>query len=158
MQKPEIVVAGAVRTPIGKFGGSFVPLSAADLGVAAAEQALARAGVPAEAVEECLFGHGRQAGGGTNTARQVGVRAGLPVSSPAMTVNKACASSMKAIALAHDQITLGRRGVVLIGGTESMSNTPYFLTNARFGYRLGHNEVVDGMYRDGFHCPISRTN
>jgi acetyl-CoA C-acetyltransferase len=125
------------------------------MGVAAAEQALTRAGVPAAAIDECLFGHGRQAGGGTNTARQVGIRAGLPQSVPAMTVNKACASSMKAIALAYDAILLGRNEAALVGGTESMSNTPYLLVDGRFGYRLGHGEVVDGMYRDGFHCPIS---
>ena len=150
-----VFVAGAVRTPIGKFGGGLARLSAADLGTAAATAALERAGVGAADVDEVLFGHGRQAGGGTNTARQVGVRAGVPVASPAMTVNKACASSMKAIALASDAILLGRRRALLVGGTESMSNTPYFLTKARFGYRLGHSEVVDGMYRDGFHCPIS---
>jgi acetyl-CoA C-acetyltransferase len=155
MINTEVVVAGAVRTPIGKFGGSFLPLKAADLGVAAAKEAMRRAGVAPDAIDECLFGHGRQAGGGTNTARQVMVRAGVPVSVPAMTVNKACASSMKAIALAFDSILLGRNAAVLAGGTESMSNTPYFLTDARFGYRLGHSEVVDGMYRDGFHCPLA---
>jgi acetyl-CoA C-acetyltransferase len=155
MQKPEIVVAGAVRTPIGRFGGGLLPLSAADLGTAAAVQALERAGVAPDDVGECLFGHGRQAGGGTNTARQVAIRAGLPHAVPAMTVNKACASSIKTIALAYDSMLLGRNDVALVGGTESMSNTPYLLVDARFGYRLGNSEVVDGMYRDGFHCPVS---
>jgi acetyl-CoA C-acetyltransferase len=155
MMHTEVVVAGAVRTPIGKFGGSFVPLKASDLGVAAAKEAMRRAGVAPDAIDECLFGHGRQAGGGTNTARQVMFRAGVPVTTPAMTVNKACASSMKAIALAFDSIQLGRNQAVLAGGTESMSNTPYFLLDARFGYRLGHSEVVDGMYKDGFQCPIA---
>ncbi len=155
MSAVEVVVAGAVRTPIGRFGGGLIKLSPADLGVAAATEALRRSGVGPEHVQETLFGHGRQAGGGTNTARQVSVRAGVPVSSPAMTVNKACASSLKAVALAHDAIQLGRRDTLLVGGTESMSNTPYFLLNARFGYRLGNSEVVDGMYRDGFQCPIS---
>ena len=102
MMHTEVVVAGAVRTPIGKFGGSFVPLKASDLGVAAAKEAMRRAAVAPDAIDECLFGHGRQAGGGTNTARQVMVRAGVPVAVSAMTVNKACASSMKAIALAFD--------------------------------------------------------
>jgi len=151
----EIVVAGAVRTPIGKFGGSFVPLKASDLGVAAAKEAMRRAGVAAAHVEECLFGHGRQAGGGTNTARQVMVRAGVPVAVPATTINMACASSLKSVALAFDSIRLGRNQAVLAGGTESMSNTPYFLMDARFGYRLGHSEVVDGMYKDGFQCPLA---
>jgi len=155
MANTEVFVAGAVRTPIGRFGGGLAKLTAADLGVHAAQECLRRTGIAPEHIDEVLFGHGRQAGGGTNTARQVTVRAGLPVSVPAMTVNKACASSMKSIALGHDMIQLGRDGVVLAGGTESMSNTPYFLMNARFGYRLGNNEVVDGMYKDGFHCPIS---
>jgi acetyl-CoA C-acetyltransferase len=155
MKNAEVVVAGAVRTPIGKFGGSFVPLKASDLGVAAAKEAMRRAGVAPDAVDECLFGHGRQAGGGTNTARQVMVRAGVPVSVPATTVNMACASSLKSIALAFDSIRLGRNRAVLAGGTESMSNTPYFLMDARFGYRLGHSEVVDGMYKDGFQCPLA---
>jgi len=155
MPTPEVFVAGAVRTPIGRFGGGLVKLSAADLGVAAAKECLARAGVAPDQIDETLFGHGRQAGGGTNTARQVSVRAGIPFSVTAMTVNKACASSMKTIALASDAIHLGRRGVLLTGGTESMSNTPYMLPQARFGYRLGHSKVVDGMYKDGFHCPVS---
>ncbi len=155
MTHVEVVVAGAVRTPIGKFGGSFVPLKASDLGVAAAKEAMRRAGVAPADVDECLFGHGRQAGGGTNTARQVMVRAGVPVSVPATTVNMACASSLKSIALAFDSIRLGRDRAVLAGGTESMSNTPYFLMDARFGYRLGHSEVVDGMYKDGFLCPLA---
>jgi acetyl-CoA C-acetyltransferase len=155
MTNAQVVVAGAVRTPIGKFGGSFVPLKASDLGVAAAKEAMRRAGVAPEAVDECLFGHGRQAGGGTNTARQVMVRAGVPVAVPATTVNMACASSLKSIALAFDSIRLGRNRAVLAGGTESMSNTPYFLLDARFGYRLGHGEVVDGMYKDGFLCPLA---
>ncbi len=155
MNSTEVVVAGAVRTPIGRFGGGLLKMSPADLGVAAATEALRRAGVAPDVIDETLFGHGRQAGGGTNTARQVSVRTGVPVNVPAMTVNKACASSMKTIALAYDAIQLGRGRSLLVGGTESMSNTPYFLTNARFGYRLGHSEVVDGMYRDGFQCPIS---
>src|SRR5262245_20330382 len=155
MTQSEVVVAGAVRTPIGKFGGGLLPLKASGLGVAAAKEAMRRAGVAPDAIDECLFGHGRQAGGGTNTARQVMFRAGVPVTTPAMTVNKACASSLKAIALAFDSIQLGRNRAVLAGGTESMSNTPYFLMDARFGYRLGHGEVVDGMYKDGFLCPLA---
>lgn len=151
----EVVVAGAVRTPIGRFGGGLLKLSAADLGTAAAVEAMKRAGVAPDAIDETLFGHGRQAGGGTNTARQVSIRAGVPNTAPAMTINKACASSVKTIAQAFDMIQLGRDRAALVGGTESMSNTPYLLTNARFGYRLGSSEVVDGMYRDGFQCPIA---
>jgi acetyl-CoA C-acetyltransferase len=150
-----VYLAGAVRTPVGKFGGSLAPLSAPDLGVAAATAALARAGVPKAAVDETIFGHGRQAGQGPSTGRQVSVRAGVPVETPAWTVNMACGSSLKAVLLAHEAIAAGRADVVLAGGIESMSNTPYFLPRARWGYRLGNAEIVDGMYRDGFACPLA---
>jgi acetyl-CoA C-acetyltransferase len=150
-----VLLAGAVRTPIGKFGGSLAALSAPDLGVAAAKAALSRAGVPATAVDETIFGHGRQAGQGPGPARQVSVRAGVPVETPAWTVNMACGSSLKAVMLAQEAIAAGRAAVVLAGGMESMSNTPYLLPRARFGYRLGNAEVVDGMYRDGFLCPLA---
>jgi acetyl-CoA C-acetyltransferase len=149
-----VYVLSAARTPIGKFGGSFAGMSAADLGEIAARAALERSGLPAAAVDETIFGHARQAGGGPNTARQVSHRAGVPDSVPAFTVNKACASSLKAITLAALSIAAGENDVVLAGGTECMSATPYLLTRARFGLRMGHGEVVDGMYRDGFLCPL----
>jgi acetyl-CoA C-acetyltransferase len=144
----------AARTPIGKFGGSFASMSAADLGTAAARAAIERSGLPAAAVDETIFGHARQAGGGPNTARQVSHRAGVPDSVPAYTVNKACASSLKALTLGALSIAAGENDVVLVGGTECMSATPYLLPRARFGQRMGHGEVVDGMYRDGFLCPL----
>ncbi len=150
-----IYLAGAVRTPIGKFGGSLAGLSAPDLGVAAAKEALRRAGVPGTAVSETIFGHGRQAGQGPGTGRQVSVRAGVPVEVPAWTVNMACGSSLKAVVLGQEAIAAGRAEVVLAGGMESMSNTPYYLPRARWGYRLGNDQVVDGMYRDGFHCMLA---
>jgi acetyl-CoA C-acetyltransferase len=149
-----IFLAGAVRTPIGKFGGVLTPLNAVDLGAAAARAALERSGVSPEAVDEVIFGNGRQAGVRPNPARQVGYQAGVPDSTPAYTINKACGSSLKAIMNAYGAIALGDADVVLAGGTESMSNTPYLLMGARWGYRLGHSEVVDGMYRDGFVCPL----
>jgi acetyl-CoA C-acetyltransferase len=149
-----VYVLSAARTPIGKFGGSFSSLSAADLGEVAAKAALARSGLPPAAVDETIFGHARQAGGGPNTARQVSHRAGVPDSVPAYTVNKACASSLKAITLGALSIAAGENDVVLAGGTECMSATPYLLTSARFGLRMGHGEIVDGMYRDGFLCPL----
>jgi acetyl-CoA C-acetyltransferase len=152
----EVVLSGAVRTPIGKFGGSLAGLSAADLGVAAARDALRRSGVPAASVDEAVFGHARQAGQGPSTGRQVSVRSGVPVETPAWTVNMACGSSLKAVILASEAVATGRADVVLAGGVESMSNTPYLLPRARFGYRLGHDEVVDGMYRDGFLCPLAK--
>jgi len=149
-----IVIAGAVRTPIGKFGGGLKSLSAADLGVAAARGALERSGVPANAVGEVIFGNARQAGVRPNVARQISYHAGLGESVPAYTINKACGSSLKAILNAYGAVALGDAEVVLAGGTESMSNTPYLLLDARWGQKLGSSEVVDGMYRDGFLCPL----
>jgi len=149
-----VYVLSAARTPIGKFGGSFASMSAADLGEVAARAAIERSGLPAAAIDETIFGHARQAGGGPNTARQVSHRAGVPDSVPAFTVNKACASSLKALTLGALSIAADENDVVLAGGTECMSATPYLLTRARFGLRMGHGEVVDGMYRDGFLCPL----
>ncbi len=149
-----VFVLAAARTPIGKFGGSFASMSAADLGEVAARAALDRSGLPPAAVDETIFGHARQAGGGPNTARQVSHRAGIPDSVPAYTVNKACASSLKALTLGALSIAAGENDVVLVGGTECMSATPYLLPRVRFGERLGHGEVVDAMYRDGFLCPL----
>ncbi|MGE5277867.1 MAG: thiolase family protein [Acidobacteriota bacterium] len=149
-----VFVLSAARTPIGKFGGSFAALTAADLGEAAAKAAIERSGLPATAIDETIFGHARQAGGGPNTARQVSHRAGVPDSVPAFTVNKACASSLKALTLGAVSIAAGENDLVLAGGTECMSATPYLLPRARFGHRMGHAELVDGMYRDGFLCPL----
>ena len=149
-----IVIAGGVRTPIGKFGGVLKSLSAADLGVAAVTGALEKSGVPPEAVGEVIFGNARQAGVRPNVARQISYRAGLGESVPAYTINKACGSSLKAILNAYGAVALGDAEVVLAGGTESMSNTPYLLLDARWGQKLGSSEVVDGMYRDGFLCPL----
>src|SRR5262252_2503908 len=149
-----VYVLSAVRTPIGKFGGAFAALSAAELGGAAAKAALERSGLPADAVSETIFGHARQAGGGPNTARQVSRRAGVPDAVPAFTVNKACASSLKAISLGALTIAAGENDVVLAGGTECMSATPYLLPRVRFGMRMGNAEVVDAMYKDGFLCPL----
>jgi acetyl-CoA C-acetyltransferase len=151
-----VYILSAVRTPIGKYGGSLADFTAPDLGVVVAQAALERARVPPKEVNEVIFGHARQAGNGPNPARQVAVRAGVPAEVPAYTVNQACASGMKAIALGYDQILLGRAEVVLVGGTEAMSRVPYFVEGGRWGARLGHQDLVDGMYRDGFHCPLSR--
>ena len=152
----EVYIISAVRTPIGKFGGSLASLSAADLGVVAAKAAMERAGVRPDQVEETIFGNARQAGGGPNPARQISIRSGVPQEVPAYTVNKACASGIKSIALGYQEIATGNLQCVLAGGTESMSRLPYYLDNARWGYRLGNAEIVDGMYRDGFFCPMSK--
>ncbi|MEZ6016401.1 MAG: acetyl-CoA C-acyltransferase [Planctomycetota bacterium] len=150
-----VAICSAVRTPIGRFLGAFQDLSAADLGVAAVRPALERAGVDPSAVGEVFVGNGRQAGGGPNVARQIAVRAGLPVTVPATTVNMACGSGLKAIMLGADAIRLGRSDVVVAAGTESMSGLPFMLPRMRQGYRLGHAPVVDGMYKDGFMCPLA---
>ena len=152
----DVFILSAVRTPIGKFGGSLVSMTAADMGVVAAEGALQRAGVQPEQVEETIFGNARQAGGGPNPARQISIRSGVPQEVPAYTVNKACASGVKSIALGYQEIAVGNLECVLAGGTESMSRLPYYLDGARWGYRMGKQEVVDGMYRDGFFCPLAK--
>jgi acetyl-CoA C-acetyltransferase len=152
----DVYILSAVRTPIGKFGGSLAALTAADMGVIAAKAAIERAGIRAEEVEETIFGNARQAGGGPNPARQISIRSGVSQEVPAFTVNKACASGLKSIALAYQSILLGDAGCILAGGTESMSRLPYYLDGARWGYRLGNQELVDGMYRDGFFCPLAK--
>jgi acetyl-CoA C-acetyltransferase len=151
----EVVVAGAVRTPIGKFGGSLAGLSAADLGASTAREALRRAGVRPDQVEETTFGCARQAGAGPNVARQVSYRAGVPQEVTAYTVNMACGSGLKAIDLAHRAVRDGDAEVALAGGTESMSRVPYLLTGARWGYRMGDQPAVDAMVQDGFLCPLA---
>src|SRR5579872_6212269 len=151
-----VYILSAVRTPIGKFGGALASLTAADMGVVAAKAAIERAGVRPEQIEETIFGNARQAGGGPNPARQISIRSGVPQEVPAFTVNKACASGMKAIALAYQAIQSGDANCILAGGTESMSRVPYLLDQARWGYRMGTQELVDGMYRDGFFCPLAK--
>src|SRR6201994_2997838 len=126
----DVYMLSAVRTPIGKFGGWLASLTAADMGVVAAKAAIERAGVRPEQVEETIFGNARQAGGGPNPARQISVRSGVPQEVPAFTVNKACASGIKSIALAYQSIALGDATCILAGGTESMSRVPYFLDQA----------------------------
>jgi acetyl-CoA C-acetyltransferase len=152
----DVYIVSAVRTPIGKFGGSLASLNAADMGVIAAKAAMERAGIGTDQVEETIFGNARQAGGGPNPARQISIRSGVPQEVPAYTVNKACASGLKSIALAYQEIATGNLNCVLAGGTESMSRLPYYLDGARWGYRLGNQELVDGMYRDGFFCPMAK--
>ena len=153
---PDVLILSALRTPIGKFGGVLSSLTAADMGVVAAKAAMDRAGVRPEQVEETIFGNARQAGGGPNPARQISIRSGVPKEAPAYTVNMACASGMKSIALGYEEISDGNLECVLVGGTESMSRLPYYLEGARWGYRLGDQELVDGMYRDGFFCPLAK--
>ena len=150
-----IYLAGSVRTPIGKFGGALASLSAADLGVAVAQETLRRTGIRADKIDQGIWGCARQAGGGPNVGRQITFRAGVPETVPAFTVNQACGSGLKAIILAAQEILLGRANIILAGGTESMSRVPYFAEGARWGMRMGNSPLVDGMYRDGFNDPLS---
>ena len=151
-----VYILSAVRTPIGKFGGSLASQTAADMGTTAARAAIARANIQPQQIEETIFGNARQAGGGPNPARQISIRSGVPQEVPAYTVNKACASGIKSIALGYNEIVTGNLECVLAGGAESMSRIPYYLDGARWGYRLGNQELVDGMYRDGFFCPLAK--
>ena len=150
-----VYLAGAVRTPIGKFGGTLASWTAADLGVAVAKESLQRAGIAPDQITDSIWGCARQAGGGPNVARQITWRAGVPETIPAATINQACGSGIKAIILAAQEILLGRSDAVLAGGTESMSRVPYFAEGARWGMRMGNTQLVDGMYRDGFSDPLS---
>jgi acetyl-CoA C-acetyltransferase len=151
-----VFLAGAVRTPIGRFGGSLKDWTAADLGVAVATESLRRANIQPDQIEDSIWGCARQAGGGPNVARQITFRASVPETVQAFTVNQACGSGLRAIILAAEKILLGRASIVLAGGTESMSRVPYFAENARWGARMGHVDLIDGMYRDGFNDPLSK--
>lgn len=153
--KEDIYIVEPLRTPIGKFGGSLASESAVQLGTFIARTVVARAGLDPTAIDEVIFGHARQAGAGPNPARQIAVRASVPESVPAYTVNQACASGMRSVWSAADQIRLGEASIVLAGGTESMSNTPYMVPRVRWGLRMGDAELVDGMTRDGFMCPLA---
>jgi len=150
-----VAILEAKRTPIGKFLGAFKDIPAVTLGADVARQVLFSSGISPSDVDEVLIGHARQAGCGPNPARQVSVGAGIPETVPAFTINAACGSGIKSIALAADAIRLGRATTVLAGGMESMSRVPFMLDRAREGYRLGNGAVVDGMYRDGFLCPLA---
>jgi acetyl-CoA C-acetyltransferase len=149
-----VYLSGAVRTPIGRYGGSFAALPAPELGALAAREALSRSGFSAAEVQETVFGCARQAGVGPNPARQVSHLAGIPDSVPAFTVNQACASGLKAILLAARSVLASESDPVLAGGMENMSRVPYLLSSVRFGARMGHQELTDSMVKDGFLCPL----
>jgi acetyl-CoA C-acetyltransferase len=148
-----VILEGA-RTPVGKFLGAFSEVPAVDLGIHAVRAALPRARLEASDVDELVFGHARQAGNGPNPARQVAYRSGLGEEKPAFTVNMACGSGTKAIQVAAEQIILGNASVVVAGGQENMTRTPFLLDRMRFGYRMGNATVYDGMNRDGFLDPL----
>ena len=145
----EVVIVGAARTPVGSFGGSLSKLSAVDLGVIAAKEAIKRAGIEPNMINEVVIGNVLSAGLGQNPARQVALGAGLPDTTPAMTINKVCGSGLRAVSMAAQLIMLEDADVVLAGGTESMSNAPYLIPGARWGQRMGDGKVVDYMVHDG---------
>ena len=150
-----VYLVSPVRTPIGKYGGGLSSLSAADLGVEVVKAVLDRTGVEPSSVFETIMGCARQAGGGPNVARQISFRAGLGESVPAMTINMACGSGLRAIDLAFRAVRDGEAEAMIAGGTESMSRVPYLLTSARWGQKMGAQEVTDSMHKDGFLCPIA---
>ncbi len=145
----EVVIASAVRTPIGAFGGKFKDVSAVQLGTIVVKEALKRANIEPNVVDEVIFGNVLQAGLGQNVARQVSIHAGIPVEVPSFTVNKVCGSGLKTVALAAQAILAGEADVVLAGGTENMSQAPYLLKSARWGQRMGNGSIVDYMVQDG---------
>ena len=155
MSDERAVILSACRTPIGAFGGALKDLSAADLGAAAIREAVARGAVAPADVDDVLLGCVLQAGAGMNIARQAALGAGLPVETPAETVNRVCGSGLQAVIQAVESIHIGRHQVVVAGGTESMSNAPYLLKGARWGYRMGNAEAIDSMVSDGLTCAIN---
>ena len=146
--KKKIVLTGAVRTPIGKFGGSLADVSAAELAAVVISEALKRAGVAPGEVDEVLIGCVLQAGQGQNISRQAAINAGIPAEVPAMTLNNVCGSGLKAVNLAADMIAAGSADIVVAGGAENMSSAGYYLDRARFGYRMGNGNLIDTMIND----------
>ncbi|MDZ4803431.1 MAG: acetyl-CoA C-acyltransferase [Candidatus Eisenbacteria bacterium] len=154
MNRSRVAILSAVRTPIGKFLGSLSEISAVDLGAAAAREAIARSGLLPSEIGETVFGQARQAGNAPNPGRQISVKAGLSFGVPASTINQACASGLRAIQLAVQSIRAGDAEAVLAGGVESMSRVPFLLEGLRKGWKMGHQPLVDDMYRDGFTCGL----
>ncbi len=152
----EVFIVGAARTPIGTFGGSLTEVPAPRLAATAIAAALERAGVRPDQVDEVIMGNVLSAGLGMNPARQASLAAGIPDSVPATTVNKVCGSGLKAVALGAQAIMLGDADLVVAGGMENMSAAPYLLPRARFGYRMGHGEVLDHMIKDGLWCALEQ--
>jgi len=150
----EVVIVSAVRTAIGTFGGSLKTVSAADLGAAVVKEAIARAGIKPEIIDEVIMGNVIQAGVGPNVARQASIGAGIPYEVPSFTVNKLCGSSLRCVSLGYETILAGSNDVVVVGGVESMSNAPYLLAGARWGQRLGDAKNQDALLKDGLIDPF----
>ena len=154
----EVVILSACRTPIGAFGGALKDVSAVDLGAIVIREAIARAGVPPADIGDAVMGCVLQAGNGMNVARQAALKAGLPVEVPGETVNRVCGSGMQAVVHAVEAIRVGYVDAMIAGGTESMSNAPYLLKGARWGYRMGNGEAIDSMLHEGLTCAIGLTH
>ena len=148
----DALLVSACRTPIGSFGGALKDLSAADLGAVAIREALTRAGVAPADLDDVLMGCVLQAGVGMNVARQAALKAGVPVEVPAETINRVCGSGLQAVLHAVEGVRSGYAHVIVAGGTESMSNAPYLLKGARWGYRMGNAEAIDSMLNEGLTC------
>lgn len=155
MAAREVVIIDGARTAIGKFGGAAKDLTAVAMGVEAAKAAMARSGVTPDHVDEAIIGHARQAATGPNTSRQVSIKAGLPVSAPALALQQACVSGMQAIIIAAQRILLGEADVVLAGGMEHMSSIPFLAVDQRWGQRMGDARLLDAMYKDGYICALT---
>ena len=153
----DVLVVAAARTPFGRFGGSLSALSAVDLGARAIREVMDRTGVPGERVDQVIMGTVITAGLGQIPARQAALAAGLPLSVSSLTVNKVCASSLKAVNLGATLIRAGEAELVVAGGMESMSQAPYLVPGARFGLRMGNAEMIDALQQDGLRCPVGKT-
>jgi acetyl-CoA C-acetyltransferase len=151
----DAVILSACRTPIGAFGGALKDVSASDLGAIVIREAIARAHVKPNEIGDVLMGCVLQAGAGMNVARQAALKAGLPVDVPAETVNRVCGSGLQAVVHAVEAVAVGYADLYVAGGTESMSNAPYLLKGARWGYRMGHAEAIDAMLAEGLTCAIN---
>lgn len=150
----KVVIASAVRTPVGSYGGALKDFNAVTLASIVFKEAIRRAGIEASQVEEVILGNILQGGQGMNPARQAAIKAGIPVESTALTINMVCGSGLRAVALAAQAIAMGEAGVVLAGGAESMSLAPYYLSQGRWGHRMGHGTVEDAMIKDGLWCAV----
>jgi acetyl-CoA C-acetyltransferase len=158
MSEPEVVIASAVRTPIGSFQGAFSSLSASQLGAVAVKEAVKRAGAEPAQIERVILGNVLSAGMGQAPARQAVIHSGLPVSTGAITVNKVCGSGLQAVMFARREILVGDAEVIVAGGMESMTNAPYLLPNARGGYRMGNGQIIDSMIYDGLWDPYDNVH
>lgn len=154
----EVVILSACRTPIGAFGGALKDVTAVDLAALVIREAVQRSGVPPADIGDAVMGCVLQAGAGMNVARQAGLKAGLPIEVPGETVNRVCGSGMQAVVHAVEAIRVGYVDAMVAGGTESMSNAPYLLKGARWGYRMGNGEAIDSMLHEGLTCAIGLTH